>query len=146
MRRVVLGAAAHALVFVCLSAVFIAAAFLEYRAIPSTGGDAPFLAALLLLAAGGLSTLTFAPVTAASSAWRNQKARSCVLIGASMAVVTALLQASFLFLPLHLILPSAIASAWPYTAGCVRFAIPGVLSGLLGVYLARCRDPRREAG
>jgi hypothetical protein len=147
MRAVVFGGLAHALFFVAVSLVLGGIGVFRNRTAAPLGGDDFFTGALLALAAGALGTLGFALGTAPFPSWRRQRVRSAAVIGASMAVLTFSFQLTgFGFLPLRLILPSQILSAWPRTSGGVFLVFPGILAALLAAYVAWSRDPRRAAG
>jgi hypothetical protein len=146
MRTVLFGAVTYAFTFVGVNLLLAGINVFQRREGSVNASDNFLMPAYLVLAAGALSTLGFALVTACSSSWRQQTVRAAVLISGPLSVLALLLQLTGLgSLPVLILLPSSLLRAWPRAGATVFFAFPGILAGLVAVFVAWIRSSRQVA-
>ena len=140
MKAILAGALGHAAPFVLLPLAFAAVSLSQH---PSGSGQAGSFFAFghLALVTALLRTFAFALVTGVFASWRRQAPGFAMAVGAAFGIVSYVLQLTGLELFALAVLPRALQREHPLVAALAFQALPGVLSGLLAVVVARVVHP-----
>ena len=146
VRNVILGTLGYAATFAGASLLLAAIGVSQHV----TGGSGPadnwYTGAIIILGVGACASIGFALVTACSSAWRRGSARFAASLGAAAAALAFVLWLIGVGPILAAILvPSSLMRTMPKLGGFIAFAVPGVLGGLVAIFVAARRE-RRDAG
>jgi len=140
MKAIPAGALGHAAPFILLPLAFAAMSLSQHRSASGQAGGF-FVFGYLALLTALLRTLAFALVTGVFASWRRQAPGFAMAIGAAFGIVAYVLQLTGLELFALALLPRALQRAHPLVAALAFQALPGVLSALLAVAVARVVRP-----
>ncbi len=140
MKAILAGALGHAAPFVVLPLAFAAMSVSQHRSASSQAGSL-FAFGYLALLTALLRTLAFALVTGVFASWRRQAPGFAMAVAAAFGIVAYVLQLTGLELFALALLPRALQREHPLAAALAFQALPGVLSGLLAVVVARVVHP-----
>lgn len=141
MRNVILGTLGYAATFAGVSLLLAAIGVSQHV----TGGSGPadnwYTGAIIILGVGACASIGFALVTACSSAWRRRPGRFVASVGAAAAGLAFVLWLIGVGPILAAILvPQSIMRTVPKLGGFIAFAVPGVLGGLVAIFIAARRE------
>ena len=146
MRKVILGTLGYAATFAGVSLLLAAIGVSQHLTGGSGSADNWYTGAIIILGVGACASIGFALVTACSSAWRRRPGRFVACVGAAAAALAFVLWliGAGSILAAILVPPSIMRNA-PKLGGFIAFAVPGVLGGLVAIFVA-ARQERRDAG